>query len=170
MNYIKITKNDVANGEGVRVVLWLSGCSHHCNGCHNPQTWSPNSGVEFNYDSEKELFDALNKTYISGLTLSGGDPLNEANLRGVLNLISKIRLLFPNKTIWLYTGYTWMDCFNSALRKEIVSNCDVIVDGRYIDSQKDIRLVWRGSKNQNVIDVKKSLKKGEMVLYEISST
>lgn len=166
MNYHNITYPDMNNGDGLRVVLWLSGCSHCCSGCQNPQTWDVNSGILFDKQAEKELFEALDKSYISGITLSGGDPLHENNLQDVLNLVNKIRLLLPKKTIWLYTGYTLEECVENATRRQIISKCDVLVDGKYIDSQRDITLRWRGSSNQRVIDVKKSLLKGEIVLHE----
>ena len=179
MNYHNITYPDMNNGDGLRVVLWLSGCSHHCYNCQNPQTWDVNSGIPFDESAKKELFRELDKDYISGLTLSGGDPLYEANLNGVLDLVNEIRLSCPNKSIWLYSGYTWnqvmcpviTDDFNSSRdellrkRKEIVKQCDVMVDGRYIDSQRDITLKWRGSSNQRVIDIKKSLDNKKIVLY-----
>ncbi len=178
MNYIKIDTEDVCNGDGLRVVLWLSGCSHKCRGCQNPQTWNVNSGNPFDESAKEELFGELNKDYISGLTLTGGDPLHEANLDGVLNLVNEIRLSFGNtKTIWLYTGYEWNQLFNGGVytskehaglkRRNIVKQCNVLIDGKYIDSKRDITLKWRGSTNQNVIDIQKSLQKGEMVLWEV---
>lgn len=166
MNYHNITYPDMNNGDGLRVVLWLSGCSHCCSGCQNPQTWDVNSGILFDKQAEKELFEALDKSYISGITLSGGDPLHENNLQDVLNLVNKIRLLLPEKTIWLYTGYTFEQCVENATRRQIISKCDVLVDGRYVDSQRDITLRWRGSSNQRVIDIKQSLLKGKIVLHE----
>ena len=179
MNYHNITYPDLNNGDGLRVVLWLSGCSHHCYNCQNPQTWDVNSGIPFDESAKEELFRELDKDYISGLTLSGGDPLHEANLDGVLHLVDRFRLLFPNKSIWLYSGYTWNQIMNPVItsdfnpsrdellrkRKEIVKQCNVMVDGRYIDSQRDITLKWRGSSNQRVIDVKQSLAQNKMVLY-----
>lgn len=192
MNYHNITYPDMNNGDGLRVVLWLSGCSHHCYNCQNPQTWDVNSGIPFDESAKEELFRELGKDYISGLTLSGGDPLHEANLDGVLDLVNRIRLSLPNKTIWLYTGYevnlesyeiltigkeyaktryefttTQPSRSNTAnfLRKSILNNVDVLVDGRYIDSQRDINLKWRGSKNQRVIDIKQSLQKGKVILW-----
>lgn len=158
------------NGSGLRVVLWLSGCSHNCYSCQNPQTWNPNGGILFDDESIKEIFDELSKDYISGITLSGGDPLYSGNLNDVFHLISTIRNLFPTKTIWLYTGFTWEQIMNPTnsddiLRKETVSQCDVVVDGEYIDELRDITLKWRGSSNQRVIDVKKSIEKGEVVLW-----
>ena len=165
------------NGDGLRVVLWLSGCSHNCYKCQNPQTHDPNSGILFDENAEEELFRKLSKDYISGLTLTGGDPLHENNLDGVLNLINKIRLSCPNKTIWLYSGYQfddeecWVKPKNDIsnlfrfMRQEIIKNVDVMVDGRYIDSQRDVSLCWRGSRNQRVIDVQKSIQQGKVVLY-----
>lgn len=191
MNYHNITYPDQNNGDGLRVVLWLSGCSHHCKGCQNPQTWDTNSGVPFDESAKEEIFKELNKDYISGITLSGGDPLNEANLDGVLGLINQIRLLFPQKTIWLYTGYRVrgiqeglfaltpnvitdkisdhkeiIDRVNDDVkRSDIIKKCDVLIDGRYIEEKRDITLKWRGSSNQRVINVQKSLQKNEIVLH-----
>ena len=191
MNYHNITYPDQNNGDGLRVVLWLSGCSHHCKGCQNPQTWDTNSGVPFDESAKEEIFKELNKDYISGITLSGGDPLNEANLDGVLGLVNQIRLLFPQKTIWLYTGYRVrgiqeglfvltpnvitdkisdheeiIDRVNKDVkRSDIIKKCDVLIDGRYIEEKRDITLKWRGSSNQRVINVQKSLQKNEIVLH-----
>ena len=179
MNYHNITYPDMNNGDGLRVVLWLSGCSHHCYNCQNPQTWDVNSGIPFDKSAKEELFRELDKDYISGLTLSGGDPLHEANLDGVLDLVNEIRLLFPNKSIWVYSGYSWNQVMNPIItddfnpsrdellhkRKEIVKQCDVMVDGRYIDSQRDITLKCRGSSYQRVIDIKSTLEKRKIVLW-----
>lgn len=164
------------NGSGLRVVLWLSGCEHKCKGCQNPQTWDINSGIPFDESAKEELFRELDKDYISGLTLSGGDPLHEANLDDVLELVNKIRLSFPNKTIWIYSGYQWNQIFNDGVyltrdcagwkRREIVKKCDVMIDGKYMDSLRDPQLKWRGSSNQHVIDVEKSMIKGEIVLWD----
>ena len=179
MNYHNITYPDMNNGDGLRVVLWLSGCSHHCYNCQNPQTWDVNSGIPFDESAKEELFRELGKDYISGLTLSGGDPLHEANLDGVLDLVNRFRLSFPNKSIWLYSGYTWEQIMNPVVtgdfnpkrdeliqkRRDIVKQCTVMVDGKYIDSQRDISLQWRGSANQRVIDCRKSLQQNKVVLY-----
>lgn len=174
INYHNITHDDMNNGDGLRVVLWLSGCSHHCFNCQNHQTWDPDSGILFDESAKQEIFNELSKDYISGITLSGGDPLHENNLSDVLSLVEEIRNLFPNKTIWLYTGYTWEDLIDfpldkewedKILRKSIVELCDVLVDGEYIDEQRDVTLKWRGSSNQRVIDVQKSLEQGKVVLY-----
>lgn len=176
INYHNITHDDMNNGDGLRVVLWLSGCSHHCYNCQNPQTWNPNSGIPFDESAKQEIFNELSKDYISGITLSGGDPLYKNNLSEVLSLVGKIRNLFQNKTIWLYTGYLWENLINincpldsewenRILRKSIIELCDVLIDGEYIDERRDITLKWRGSSNQRVIDVKQSLAQNKVVLY-----
>ena len=184
MNYHTITYPDQNNGDGLRVVLWLSGCSHHCYNCQNPQTWDANSGIPFDESAKKELFRELDKDYISGLTLTGGDPLFESNLDGVLELVNEIRLSFPNKSIWLYSGYQWEECqpFNEdgllkpdkfapnlqkilQKRYEVISKCTIMVDGRYIDSQRNPSKKWAGSDNQRVISIQESIKQGKVVLY-----
>lgn len=178
MNYHNITYPDMNNGDGLRVVLWLSGCSHHCYNCQNPQTWNPNSGVPFDEFAKQEIFEQLSKDYISGITLTGGDPLHENNINEVLKLTEEIRLLFPHKTIWLYTGFTWEELqptlefkglskkdIEHNVRAKIVGNCNVLVDGRYIDEQRDISIPWRGSKNQRCIAIQESLKQNKVVLY-----
>lgn len=209
MNYLKIDKEDVCNGDGLRVVLWLSGCSHHCYNCQNPQTWDTNSGILFDESAKEELFRELDRDYISGLTLTGGDPLHESNLDDVLDLVTEInkrynatqdivhsknknhnilnnnanktRLSRPHKSIWLYTGYTWEELMEETIfydkdgpffmlnkdkkRYQIVSQCDVLIDGRYIDSQRDITLKWCGSSNQRVINVQESLNQGRIILW-----
>ena len=171
MNYHKIEKTSIANGEGIRVVLWVSGCSLYCKGCHNPETWSLCSGKPFNEEAKKELFEALDKPYIQGITFSGGHPLENENLLQIYNLIQNIRLIYKSKDIWLYTGLTWEDIISKndditdKLRQVIVSMCDVVVDGRYIEEQKDITLRFCGSRNQRLIDVKETLKQGKVTLW-----
>lgn len=175
MNYHNITYPDMNNGDGLRVVLWLSGCNHHCYNCQNPQTWDTNSGILFDESAKEELFRELDKDYISGMTLTGGDPLYDENLDGVLDLVTNIKDKFPQKTIWLYSGYEWNQIFNDGVyltkdcvgwkRREIIKQCDIMIDGRYIDSQRDITLKWRGSSNQHVIDIQKSLQQNKIVLY-----
>ena len=161
MNYHNITKDDMLNGDGLRVVLWVSGCAHHCRGCQNPVTWDPQDGVRFDEEAKKEIFDELEKDYVSGITFSGGDPLHEANIQTVTSLAREIRSRYPDKTIWLYTGYKWADIKD----KEIVDYLDVLVDGRFEQSLKDNTLHWKGSANQLVIDVKNTRKIGEVVLH-----
>lgn len=170
MNYLKIEHEDVCNGIGLRCVIWLTSCSHRCSGCFNKESWNPNNGIFFDEVAKKEIFDELSKYYISGLTLTGGDPLHENNLDEVLSLINEIHTFFPNKTIWLWTGYTWEDVWKNdnyinKKRQKIISLCDVIIDGRYIENKKDITLKWRGSSNQRVIDVEKSLFQNKIILY-----
>lgn len=161
MKYHNITKDDMNNGDGLRVVLWVSGCSHHCKNCHNPITWDPEDGVEFDVSATLELYEQLQKDYISGITFSGGDPLFIGNREKVFVLISSIKSWFPKKTIWLYTGYTWEAIKDIPELKDV----DVIVEGPYIESLRDTTLKWRGSSNQRVVDVKKSLETGEVILH-----
>ena len=162
MRYHNITKDDMLNGDGLRVVLWVAGCSHGCKDCQNPITWDPQGGLPFTEEEKKEIFQELDKAYISGITFSGGDPLHPANIREVTALAREIRQRYPEKTIWLYTGYLWKEIVDL----EIVNYLDVVVDGKFISAQKDITLPWRGSSNQKVIDVPSSLKEGKIVLQE----
>lgn len=160
MNYHDITKEDMLNGEGLRVVLWVSGCNHHCKGCQNPITWDENGGLYFDDSAETELVEALNKPHIDGITFSGGDPLYPANRSEVFRLIKKIRKLLPKKTIWLYTGYKWEDI--RAL--EDINLIDVVAEGEFIESLKNNKIHWIGSTNQRVINVKETLKSGQIAL------
>lgn len=162
MHYHNITKDDMLNGDGLRAVLWLAGCEHACIGCHNPITWDVNGGIEFDNTARNELFDLLEKDYISGVTFSGGDPLHPANINEVSLLISEIKETFPEKTIWLYTGYDW----DEIKMFPFIKNIDVLVDGEFIQELKDEKLHWKGSSNQHVIDVKKSLAQGQIVLHD----
>lgn len=154
MRYHNITKDDMLNGDGLRVVLWVAGCNHCCKDCQNPLTWDPDGGILFDEAAKEELFLALAKPYISGITFSGGDPLHPANELEVRNLIDEIKDKFPDKTIWLYTGDVWDNLYD----KTTVKNIDVLVDGEFIADQKDVKLLWKGSKNQRVIDVQATLK------------
>lgn len=153
MRYHNITKDDMLNGDGLRVVLWVSGCAHCCDGCHNPVTWDPNGGLLFDEDAKEELFEQLEKPYISGITFSGGDPLHPANRLEVWELMAEIRERFPDKTIWLYTGAVWEEIYSDPLMEYV----DVVVDGEFQKEKKDTKLLWKGSSNQRVIDVKKTL-------------
>ena len=184
MNYHKIEKTSVANGPGVRVVLWVSGCSLHCKGCHNPQTWDLNSGKLFDEAAKQELFEALNKPYIQGITFSGGHPLEPENIKKCLGLCMEIKLRYPNKDIWLYTGYTFEEicekyCYErfysliganniQYTNWEHLQYIDVLVDGPYIEEQRDITLPFRGSKNQRLIDVKETIKQNKIIQYKIN--
>lgn len=164
MNYIKITKHDIANGIGVRVVLWVSGCTMHCHNCQNPTTWDFNAGQAFIKDTMSELLEALSPDYISGLTLSGGHPLEQANQQQISNIVKTVKTKLPSKTIWLYTGYTYEQILKSKfIVNEILPYIDILVDGKYDETQRDISLVWCGSKNQRVIRVQKSLNAGKII-------
>lgn len=169
MNYHNITHDDMLNGDGLRVVLWVSGCEHRCYGCHNPQTHAISSGILFDTNAEQELFDELKHEYISGITFSGGDPMHPKNRQEVLSLTEKIKKAFPNKTIWIYTGYTFEDLLlvNDDVINSILQNIDVLVDGKFYVKFKDANAPWVGSTNQKVIDVKKSLDQNKVVLYNI---
>lgn len=160
MRYHNITKDDMLNGDGLRVVLWVAGCSHCCKDCQNPITWDPNGGIPFDEAAKQEIFDQLDKPYISGITFSGGDPLHSANRLEVRNLMAEIREKYPNKTIWLYTGDLWENVLHYAMMQYI----DVLVDGEFMADKKDVKLLWKGSSNQRVIDVQKSLKQTDPVI------
>ena len=159
MKYHNITTDDMLNGDGLRTVLWLSGCSHHCKNCQNPVTWDPENGLVFDQDAESELFEKLSKKHISGITFSGGDPLHENNINEVLSLINLIKEIFPEKTIWLYSGYTIDEIFNDEsidmiIRQDILKKIDVFVDGKFIEELKDANYEWAGSTNQRIIRMK----------------
>lgn len=160
MNYHNITKEDMLNGEGLRVVLWVAGCSHHCKGCQNPETWDENGGIPFDKEAEDELFESIDKPYISGITFSGGDPLFPNNRSEVFRLIDKFCQKFPDKNIWLYTGYKWEEIKNL----DGIEKIDVIAEGEFIQELNDNNLHWVGSSNQRVLKVKESLDKETPVL------
>ena len=153
MRYHNITKDDMLNGDGLRVVLWVAGCEHCCKGCQNPMTWDPDGGLPFDAAAKAEIFEQLDQSYIEGITFSGGDPLHCANRDGVKTLAAEIKEKYPNKTIWLYTGDVWENIVNYPLLKYI----DVLVDGEFEQDKKDVTLMWKGSSNQRVIDVQASL-------------
>ena len=162
MNYHNITKTDMLNGEGLRVVLWLAGCNHRCKDCQNPETWDEFGGLAFDDCAKQEIFEELNKEYIKGITFSGGDPLFPQNRKEVGLLIEEIHKKYPNKDIWLYTGYTYEQIKGWEYLKDI----DVLVDGPYIPSMKELGLKWVGSSNQRVIDIKKTIQNGNIVLKQ----
>lgn len=161
MRYHNITKDDMLNGDGLRVVLWAAGCSHKCKGCHNPVTWNPNGGLPFDVEAKKEIFDELNKDYISGITFSGGDPLHTNNREQIKELAEEIKIKYPDKTIWLYTGYKWEEI----KELDIIKSLDVLVDGNFELDKKDEQLHWKGSSNQRVIDVAKTLTSNQVILH-----
>lgn len=161
MRYHNITKDDMLNGDGLRVVLWVAGCNHMCKGCQNAFTWDAQGGLPFDQSAKDEIFAELKQPYVSGITFSGGDPLFIQNREAVEKLIYEIKEKFPQKTIWLYTGYEWDEVKNLPF----ISQVDVLVDGKFVEELKDAKLYWRGSGNQRVIDVKKSLKESRLVLH-----
>lgn len=165
MNYVSIEKTSIANGEGVRVVLWISGCSIHCQGCHNPETWDFSAGKIFDQSSEYELIESLKSSYIKGLTLSGGNPLEIRNFSTLQPLLAKIKQEYPTKDIWCYTGYTFEELLKNEKQKELLSYIDVLVDGPFDCTKRDITLRFRGSSNQRIIDVKESLNQNNIILW-----
>ena len=163
MNYHNITHCDTLNGEGIRVTLWVSGCEHHCANCQNSFTWAIEDGIFFDEEAIFEICADLDEDYCSGLTLSGGDPLHKNNRYEIFQLIQLIKQNYPNKNIWLYTGYTYEEI--SKEMKHILQYIDVLVEGRYIEELRNVELKWRGSSNQRVIDVQKTLISDQIVLY-----
>ena len=161
MNYHNITKADMLNGAGVRVVLWVAGCSHHCPQCQNPETWDANGGIPFDASAFLEIFHELEQEWCDGLTLSGGDPLHPKNRDAVFGICSSVKEHFPNKTIWCYTGYEWDDIKNLPG----IKNIDVLIDGKFDIMKANINYPWAGSTNQRVIDVHKSLSERSVILY-----
>ena len=162
MRYHNITTDDMLNGDGLRTVLWVAGCTHRCQGCHNPITWDIDGGIPFDEAADDELFEKLSADYISGITFSGGDPLHPHNREEVTRLAKKCRELFPEKTIWLYTGFLWEDVCGL----EVIPMIDVLVDGRFVKELFDAKLHWKGSSNQRVIDVQETLRLGKIVLFD----
>jgi anaerobic ribonucleoside-triphosphate reductase activating protein len=179
MNYLGIDKSSISNGTGVRVVLWVSGCTVHCKGCQNPESWDFCAGKLFDDDAKQELFDALSKPYIRGITFSGGNPLELKHLPHIYGIIVDVKKRYPSKDIWFYTGYELsIDDFalpSKRLNIEprigkyipmILQCCDIVVDGPYIEEQRDITLKFRGSSNQRIIDVKETLKQSKIITIQ----
>lgn len=190
IRYASIRSMDISNGEGIGVALFVQGCQFHCHNCFNPETWDFNGGKEWIQEVEDKFIELASRPYIQRISILGGEPLADENLDDVLRLINKMRIQLPKKTIWLYSGYTWLECQPKTRREwfvkenfpddkklleqsiiqdkraEIIENVDVVVDGRYIHSQRDITMKWVGSRNQRVINVQQSLQKGEIVLWE----
>ncbi len=174
MNFGEIKNCDIANGLGCRVSLFVSGCTHHCKGCFNAQTWDFNFGEKFTEKTENYILDLLKPSYIRGLSLLGGEPFEPENQKVLYPFLKKVKNLFPDKTVWCYSGYLFEEIVGETnarcttdISKDMLSLIDVLVDGRFIESQKDIRLKFRGSSNQRIIDVQKSLKDGKIVDFEI---
>lgn len=147
MNYHNITHDDMLNGDGLRVVLWVAGCTHHCKNCQNPETWDINGGIPFDKEAKEEIFNELKKDYISGITFSGGDPLHPKHRKQVLELAKEIKEKFPTKTVWCYTGFLYEEVKDIENLKYI----DVLVDGEFKEELKDVNLPWVGSSNQRII-------------------
>lgn len=162
MRYHNITTDDMLNGDGLRTVLWVAGCTHCCQDCQNPITWDIDGGLPFDEAAERELFEKLAPDHISGVTFSGGDPLHPENRAEITELAKKCRERFPNKTIWLYTGFT----YEEVGELEIMQYCDVIVDGAFIKEQLDPKLHWKGSSNQRVIDIRETARLKKIVLFD----
>ena len=174
MNYAKIKKCDVANGPGVRVSLFVSGCNHHCKNCFNREAWDFNYGNNFTEKEENQIIEDLKPDYITGLSLLGGEPFERQNQEGLAPLVKKVKQEYPDKKIWCYTGFTFdkqilgemVGQENRETTKQMLENIDYIVDGRFVEELKNPSLKFKGSSNQRIIDVKKSLEQNEVVLWE----
>ena len=164
MNYANIKHHDVANGPGIRVSLFVSGCTHHCTGCFNAEAWSFTYGEPFTQQTVEEILLALQPAYIQGLSLLGGEPFEPENQPAVLDLVRQVRAAYPEKDIWAYSGYTLEQL--QTLAPELLAQITVLVDGPFVESQKDLRLAFRGSANQRILDVPASLKRGEPVFWK----
>ena len=163
MRYNKIRKMDISNGPGVRVSIFMQGCSFHCKNCFNPETWDFKSGTEFTDETVDKIIDLANNDYIKGLSILGGEPMHPNNIKGTTKLAKKFKEIYPDKTIWVWSGFL----FDRDLKdKEVLNYIDVLVDGRYEDELHDFTLKWKGSSNQRVIDVKKTLKNNKIVLLK----
>jgi anaerobic ribonucleoside-triphosphate reductase activating protein len=161
MRYNQIRSMDISNGPGVRVSLFFQGCHFHCKNCFNSDTWDFNKGIEFNDKVIDNILELCSKEYVAGLSILGGEPLHPVNINGTITLAKKFKSMYPNKTIWVWTGYKYEDIFN----KEVLSYIDVLVDGQFIDELYDPKLKYKGSSNQRVIDVKATLKENKIVLF-----
>ena len=162
MRYNRIRKMDISNGPGVRVSIFFQGCSFHCKNCFNQETWDFDGGSEFGDEQINEIINLCSPSHITGLSILGGEPMHPKNIEGTILLAKRFKEVFPNKTIWVWTGFLIQNLFN----REILNYIDVLVDGQFDDKLKDPRLKWRGSSNQRVIDVKKTLKSDKIVLCE----
>lgn len=168
MNYMKIKKTDVSNGPGVRVSIFVSGCHHHCKNCFNQEAWNFNSGNPFTNNTINEIINAMNHEYIAGLSLLGGEPFEIVNQKGLLPLIKKVKEVYPDKTIWAYSGFLYEELKEMEFveTKEILNLIDVLVDGKFIEELKDPNLYFRGSSNQRIIDMNKTRKSKKIILSE----
>jgi anaerobic ribonucleoside-triphosphate reductase activating protein len=173
MNYANIIYTDVANGIGCRTSLFVSGCTHHCKGCFNKVTWDFNYGDNFTKEVEDQIINSLRPSYINGLTILGGEPLEVVNQKSLAPFMSRIKKELPNKTIWVYSGYTWEELNDEGNKRchstdtsAILNNIDILVDGEFVEDKKDLTLRFRGSSNQRVIDVHKTIENGAVILSE----
>ena len=174
MNYGEIKTADIANGKGVRVSLFVSGCTHHCKGCFNPETWDFSFGKPFTKDTEDAILKEIEPSYVAGLSLLGGEPFEPQNQKALLSLLRRFRRMFPKKTVWCYSGYRFEELAGLATSRartdetdEMLSYIDILVDGEFEEENKDISLKFRGSSNQRIIDVQKSLAEGKAVLADV---
>lgn len=175
MNYATIKYYDIANGEGVRTSLFVSGCRHHCKDCFNSEAWPFDYGAPFSSDIENEIISSISPYYIAGLTVLGGEPMEKENQEALLPFLENVRNVYPDKSIWLYSGFTYEELTGispsrafSPISKSILELCDVLVDGRFIAGEKDISLQFRGSRNQRIINLKATLRSGDIVLWKDS--
>lgn len=184
MNYAQMRSMDISNGEGVGVSLFVQGCDFHCKNCFNSETWEFSKGQEWNDNVQKQFINLIDKPFIKRVSILGGEPLHPKNVQNVLKIVDEIRVSYPTKNIWLYTGYTWEEIWIrdkmkpddnikdmrrkaiGNLRRELVSKCDVLIDGRYVDELRDVSLHWCGSSNQRVINVQETLKQNQIVVWE----
>lgn len=173
MNYASIKNCDVANGQGVRISLFVSGCTHHCKNCFNAEAWDFNYGNPFTPEIEEQILELLSPSYIAGLTLLGGEPMEPCNQKVLLPFIQKVKERFPEKTIWCYSGYLFDQQILNEMTKKydftlpLISLFDVMVDGKYVDELHDLKLQFRGSSNQRIIDVQQSLKENKVIPYQL---
>lgn len=173
MNYCQIKKCDIADGLGVRVSLFVSGCTHHCKGCFQPETWDFSYGKPYTKETTKEILEALKPDYIKGLTLLGGEPFEPENQKELLELLKEVKKAYPKKDIWCYTGYLMDEellkpsSARCEYTDEMLSFIDILVDGEFVLEKRNLMLKFKGSENQRIIDVKKSLKEKTIVLFEI---
>ena len=179
MNYAQIRSMDISNGEGIGVSLFVQGCDFHCKNCFNSETWEFSKGQEWNDKTKNQFLKLIETPFIQRVSILGGEPLHPKNVQNVLKIVDEIRVSYPTKNIWLYTGYTWEQIMHPVItdinseqlkmlqmRKELVSKCNVLIDGIYVDELRDISLHWRGSSNQRVINVQETLKQKQIVLWE----
>lgn len=166
MNYAAIKKHDVANGPGIRVSLFVSGCEHYCKGCFNSEAWDFSYGKPFDAEAEKELFEALEKPYIKGFSLLGGEPFHPKNRPTLAVLLEKIKKAFPEKDVWCYTGYVLDEIIGDETARLMLDNIDILVDGRFVEEKKNLSLRFRGSENQRILSLPQTLATGKPVFWE----